>query len=229
MQVKRHLVYGLVDPRTDFIRYIGRSSRGLERPKAHRYPCNMKQHQYSARWVSKLVSLGLMYNIVVLEEFDSHEPLCEAERWWIFYGRLSEWPLTNISDGGEGRAGRMFSEEHRKKLGDANRRRVWTPESRAKISGDLSPTKRPEVKAKISGDRSASKRPEVRAAISAAHLEHWKSVPPPECGSAKSFNHATRLKRTNRPSCGPCHACRTAKNAYTREYNKKRRATKKVK
>lgn len=37
----RHLIYALVDSQTQEVRYVGRSSSGLARPKAHMYPCNL--------------------------------------------------------------------------------------------------------------------------------------------------------------------------------------------
>lgn len=56
------------------------------------------------RWVRSLLKRGLIYQIVELERPRMREHLDDAERWWIAYGRLSHWPLTNMTDGGDGAA-----------------------------------------------------------------------------------------------------------------------------
>jgi len=52
-------------------------------------------------WLRKLRESGLTYNVVVLEE-TTEANLNDSERWWIAYGRLSGWRLTNGTDGGDG-------------------------------------------------------------------------------------------------------------------------------
>ena len=87
-------VYGLIDPTTRLIFYIGQTTKGMQRPRQH-----------AAR--------GWIYEIAILEAVDeqSSSPsrkrptsLHEAERWWIAYGRASGWPLRNLANGGGGRA-----------------------------------------------------------------------------------------------------------------------------
>ena len=93
------LIYGLVDPISLLIRYVGLSSSGLGRPRSHRHKAqNEKTH--CRRWVRKLQASGLDYIIVVLEEIEDPIRLAAAECWWIAYGKASGWPLTNIAEGG---------------------------------------------------------------------------------------------------------------------------------
>lgn len=96
------LVYGLVDPRTTMVRYIGKSESGLARPRQHAYPSNRRKALHSARWIDALVRVGLTYTITVLETCTDRVSLCSAEIWWIAFGRACGWPLTNITSGGEG-------------------------------------------------------------------------------------------------------------------------------
>lgn len=92
-------VYGLIDPRTLLIRYIGKSTIGMKRPKEHRQ--RHRQHGgWVSNWVNELIQQGLDYSIVILEEC-SNTLLNECEMWWIAYARLSEWPLTNLTHGGD--------------------------------------------------------------------------------------------------------------------------------
>lgn len=122
--VTKFLIYGLVDPRTKLVRYVGKSSSGLTRPRSHLCPSNLAHRTYSARWIKSLLALGLRYEIVVLET-PHKEILSDTERWWIAYGRASGWPLTNLTDGGEGAFGThpVFTPHHRASLSVAARRR----------------------------------------------------------------------------------------------------------
>jgi hypothetical protein len=93
-----NLIYGLIDPRTRLIRYVGLSSRGMRRPKEHRL--RSCPDTYCRRWIRQLHALGLDYEVAVLEVLASAVQLDEAERWWIAFGRACGWPLTNVTDGG---------------------------------------------------------------------------------------------------------------------------------
>lgn len=128
----RCLIYGLIDPRTLLIRYIGKSVNGLYRPRCHKSSAHLKEKTYKNNWIKQLIYEGLSYDIVVLED-TSREEIVQAERWWIAYGRALGWPLTNLTDGGEGPLGRKISEEQRARLcGPDNPGK--TPQSRASAS-----------------------------------------------------------------------------------------------
>jgi hypothetical protein len=93
-----NLIYGLIDPRTRLIRYVGLTSRGARRPKEHgRLSC---PDTYCRRWIRELQKLGLDYEITVLEVLTNTDQLNQAERWWIAFGRACGWPLTNLTNGG---------------------------------------------------------------------------------------------------------------------------------
>lgn len=132
-------VYGLVDPRTQMIRYIGQSHVGMRRPREHRRnPAKGTEHYYSVRWVAKLKRLGLTYDIVILEHVaPDHDALNAAEVWWITYGHASKWRLTNLTDGGDGVSGRVVSKEERTKM-SMRAKALWAdPEYRAKVEASL--------------------------------------------------------------------------------------------
>jgi hypothetical protein len=116
------LIYGLRDPRTEEIRYVGKSETGLKRPGQHRKPGLLKKdHTHKANWIRKLNSLGLSYSVVVLQTLASRDQLDPAERFWIDLGREALGSrLTNQADGGSGGATRgtgwHHSDDTRKKL-----------------------------------------------------------------------------------------------------------------
>lgn len=84
-----------MDPRTGEFRYIGRSSRGLYRPRLHaRGETSRAVHQ----WAGELAAVNTQYEICVLEE-PTETHLCARETWWIsFYKPFGT--LLNVSDGG---------------------------------------------------------------------------------------------------------------------------------
>lgn len=130
----RCLIYGLVDPRTMMVRYVGLSSNGTVRPRVHRHASALKgDRTRKANWIRSLLAHGLDYQIVVLQE-SSIETLNVDEQWWILYGSASGWPLTNVKGGGGVDFGWSLSEGSKEKISAARRGRPLSPEHRAKIS-----------------------------------------------------------------------------------------------
>jgi hypothetical protein len=140
------IIYGLVDPRTLLIRYVGMSSSGLLRPKQHR----KQSGPHCGRWIKQLQRLGLDYEIVVLEVRQSAFDLPAAECWWIDYGKASRWPLTNCRPGGllskagaqqlrerlERRAARAKREDEEKKMRakrSEEQRALWFENHRKRV------------------------------------------------------------------------------------------------
>lgn len=170
----QNLIYGLIDPRTRLVRYIGLSSTGMHRPAFHK---SLAPHEqtYKANWIKSLHALVLDYEIVVLEE----EPadLAQAERWWIAFGRACGWPLTNLTSGGDGSFGYKHEEATLAKM----RGRKLTDAQRAAVSARQRGRKRgplpPEVKAKISeANKGRDLGPEWRQKIS--NTLKGRRVPP---------------------------------------------------
>lgn len=76
----------------------------------------------------------MTYQIVVLESCDvGGDVLCAAEIWWIAFGKACGWPLTNLTDGGDGSAGHEVSPETREKLSASMRGRPLAPEHGAAL------------------------------------------------------------------------------------------------
>lgn len=192
---ERYLIYGLVDPRTNAVRYIGKSCSGMKRPRRHWCPWELARDKtYKAQWLRQLVADGFEPQITVIAEAITAGDLPAMERLAIAWARALDWPLTNLTDGGEGRSGRevAISEEVRKKISAAltgRKQSEATKEKRrqsliragafekmaaAKRGKPMSDAHReairasmnkPEVRERvIAATRSAQARPEVRAA-----------------------------------------------------------------
>ncbi len=174
------IIYGLTDPRTSEVRYVGLSSKGMSRPRCHSFPFNLAKDgkTHKANWIRGLMDAGLVYGILVLEEAASSDDLPAAERRWIAHGRAQGWPLTNLTDGGEGQLGL-----------------VHTAEAKAKISASLMgrpcPTKGKHPSAETRAKMSAShKGHPVSAETRAKRSATQKGKPmPAACVAAARANH----------------------------------------
>lgn len=156
---KTGLIYGLVDPRSLCVRYIGKTWLGSRRPQAHKYKSVLKKDRTRrAAWVKSLLALGLDYKVVELE-LCSYDQTTALEVWWISYGRALGWDLTNHTDGGEGMLGHVPTSETRRKISVAHADRVFTEQHRARIS---------EAK------KGVPKTEEHKAKLSAAAHKQWE-------------------------------------------------------
>jgi hypothetical protein len=128
-------IYALVDPRTEEVRYVGKTYKGIENRKNQhvthaRY--GYVGHKYA--WIRILIDLGLEPLVIALEENVSIEDTKDREQHWVSYARKNGWPLTNMTSGGEGAPkissdtaknisnalkGRSFSDSHKAALKEA--------------------------------------------------------------------------------------------------------------
>jgi group I intron endonuclease len=177
-------IYTLTDPRTGFVRYVGKADNLKARYNRH---LKAKGISHRTCWIKRLQAEGMRPRLEILEEVPQVS-WQDAERFWISYLKFLGFQLTNLTDGGEGvvdslglaakkisRAmkGRKFTVEHRAKLSAAKLGRKTGPcseERRARIRAALkgktvSIEQRMRISATLKG-RKAS--PETRAKISAA-------------------------------------------------------------
>lgn len=129
------LIYGLIDPLTRLIRYVGKSCTGMRRPSRHRNLAPNSVGPYCENWIRGLLASGLDYEVTVLDVATDKTALSRLEQFWIAYGRALGWPLTNLTDGGDGRSpGSKASPETRAKMSAAHKGAKHSDEARAKIS-----------------------------------------------------------------------------------------------
>ncbi len=172
----KKLIYGLIDPRTRAIRYIGQSTRGLLRPAEHKYKLVDSDTTHKANWIRALLHEGLDYEIVVLQYLRDDQPyedIDAMEICWIAHGRAEGWPLTNHTDGGGGIRGYCLSDETRARMGEASKQRWQDPGFRDKQLAERAARRgvprTPEVRKKISeGKKGYRHTPEAIAKMSAA-------------------------------------------------------------
>lgn len=185
----RFLVYGLVDPRTDRVMYVGSSSRGLRRPKEHNHPYNLSRDGDSpkARWIKALQEEGLEYLIRILEICSTHAEALEKERILTRGHREANSLLANKADVYIP-SGWKLSDTTRVKMSEA--RRAWharqPPERRAQIIARIAQQNRgrkhtPEHCAKISlASAKRRRRSEQECRAIAERVARWHAEMSPE-------------------------------------------------
>lgn len=97
-------VYGLCDPRTNEIRYVGKVAGYLNsRLRGHiREARTTQRRNHRLNWVRSLLVLNLEPNIILLERCALASELPRVERSQIAHFRAHGDRLTNETDGGEG-------------------------------------------------------------------------------------------------------------------------------
>lgn len=98
-------VYGVADPRTSEIRYVGKTRSALSRRLRLHFKVQECDASARALWFGELRAADVEPAIFVLEEVAEVDQV-EAERFWIAYFRALGADLANGNRGGAGSDGR---------------------------------------------------------------------------------------------------------------------------
>ena len=116
--------------------YIG---KGIgNRVNSHLHKNHLKIKSFKNNKIKKILSEG--YNIkeyILIITCESEQDAFDLEIKLISdIGRhdLKKGPLTNLTDGGEGFGGLIKTDEHKKKIGKANKGKIRTEETKRKLS-----------------------------------------------------------------------------------------------
>lgn len=125
-------IYALKDPTTAQVRYVGKAVDPERRLNEHM--CRSKKstiHKY--RWIQKVLRSG-QYPVLVHLQQATADNWQRLERKWIKYFRCQE-DLTNLTCGGDGVIGYVYTPEAREKMSVARRKRPpLSEETKRKIS-----------------------------------------------------------------------------------------------
>lgn len=114
-------IYVLKDPRTGEVRYVGKTKNSLRKRLTDHIYDSKRHKNRRANWIKSLAKKGLEPIIELIETVSSGEDWAEREKYWIKWYRGNGCNLLNMTDGGEGSAGYVYTEEVRKRIGDASR------------------------------------------------------------------------------------------------------------
>lgn len=119
-------IYGLVDPRTDEIKYIGKSREVHKRLYRH---INDTVDNKKTRWISELKAEGLR---PIAEKFDE-VPSDEWEFWESYYISLFKSWGFDLTNQNEAKIGAKHTEESKKRMSELKKKnptRYWLGKKR---------------------------------------------------------------------------------------------------
>ena len=197
-------IYGLIDPRTNELRYVGKTSRGLsERLRAHITRRNLHNKRHSSRWISGVILSGTKPEIFEIEKVPDGWCWKEAESFWIEYFKSIGCRLTNISGGGVGAAGSKRSPEFIANIRAKMIGRTFDDEWKRKISeakrGVQTQPQSPEVVAKRveSIKRTCAQRAALRKFCSKGHPIEQTATKKFRCKACRAMEYQRRRIRLN--------------------------------
>lgn len=81
-------IYALIDPRTDAVRYVGKSDKPRTRLRQHIRAASGGANSRLYQWIRELLAAGLEPHMEILEEVSVNE-WPDAERHWmeVYHGR----------------------------------------------------------------------------------------------------------------------------------------------
>ena len=115
-------IYGLFDPRNYQLRYVGKADNVEKRLSQHIKQVKHRQYKnrYVCNWIRQLLSEGLTPSVEILEEC-TQGSWKEKEIAWITDCKKFGLKLCNLTNGGDGTQGYVFSDETKQKLSDMRR------------------------------------------------------------------------------------------------------------
>jgi len=153
----KNVIYGLVDPNTNEIRYIGKAINLKNRVINHLKPSRLITKTHKNNWLNFLIKDDKKPFIIVLEKNLDESVLNDFEMKWIKYYKKIGCNLTNGTNGGDG--GKMnteviekmkktksinkqkgfwlnknFSEEHCKNISEGKKGYITSDETKLKLS-----------------------------------------------------------------------------------------------
>lgn len=186
-------IYGLLDPRNNELRYIGKTDNPKARLGKHIREAKKSTVLHRHAWIRSLLNIGLLPKLVLLMQVSDYN-WQYVERLLIISLRDSGYSLTNMADGGIGGVtgrGQKRSDEFKARMSVVHRQRfiddsslreeakqrtkqVWSSEEfRIKRDAIINS---PEVKAKMSKfQKERWNNPEIRQRQGEVGKRNWQN------------------------------------------------------
>lgn len=132
-------IYGLIDPRTKMLRYVGQTNRNShKRVLQHLRVCQKKTVPPVNAWLRGLLKSGLRPEVIDFEVLPSVELGHEAECFWMEITRSWGCDILNVSSGGQQNRGWHHSSETCERMSQRLKGKfhaqLYTAEVRARVS-----------------------------------------------------------------------------------------------
>jgi hypothetical protein len=147
------IVYGIADPVTKQLRYVGKTITSLPRRfDAHLNNARHRAKRPSEHWMASLLKRGIRPEIFEIEVCAPGADWEEAEQFWIAYFRSIGCRLLNLAVGGGGITGFKATPEQRKRQSESLKGRVVSEETKRKIGAANAGRPHTERQRKLNGD-----------------------------------------------------------------------------
>lgn len=115
--MKIYKIYTLEHPLTKEIRYVGFTSRPLNK-RLGEHCCTGKssKNTHIANWCKSLVYQGFRPVITLLDQTDNKARWAELEKYWVSQFKTWGFDLTNLTEGGEGVPGHKPTRKAKEKF-----------------------------------------------------------------------------------------------------------------
>ncbi len=97
-----NVIYGLCEPDSENVRYIGKANNLIKRIKNHYKPSKLSGNTHKNNWLKLLLNNGFRPTIIILEECSDYNSLNISEIKWIEHYKSSGYDLTNGTYTGDG-------------------------------------------------------------------------------------------------------------------------------
>lgn len=119
--MNEHVIYGLFDPETNQLRYIGYTSNTKSRYMSHHRLSSLKYSTHKNHWLKSLIAKGQKAEMFILETYQTAEELPQAEIELVEYYKSIGCDLVNGTKGGDGIIGYNHSDETKLKMSKSRR------------------------------------------------------------------------------------------------------------
>jgi DNA-binding XRE family transcriptional regulator len=124
-------IYGLIDPRTGLLRYVGKTQRPARRLASHIAYSRKGHHTHACRWIRCLLREGLKPVMQLIEVCEGNG--CPQEIFHIRLARADGCKLTNATGGGEGTGGALYPPERRQAMSERSKAMWKQPGMRERL------------------------------------------------------------------------------------------------
>lgn len=129
---KNICIYGLIDPNTNELKYIGQTIQGFHRIREHFYKC-LKRNKItnclskSKVWIHSLKKQNQIFKVIYLEYFENDLNLDEAEKFYIDYFKFLGCKLLNEHIGASFLRNKRITNEERQLISIKTKEAMQNP------------------------------------------------------------------------------------------------------